>query len=402
MKILFLTHRVPYPPDRGDCIRSFNFIKYLSRKHEIHLMSVCFGEMPKPEIKQALEQFCRTVGIFPIDYKKNMIKSVPYFLTKIPLTVPMFFSKNLKAEVQQRLKYEKFDLIYIFSSSMAPYVMEIENVPKVIDFIDVDSEKWYGYASQSGGIKGWVYRREGKYLRKLESRIEKVCQAGILVSHQEVSLFKSFRPGAKVFSIGNGVELPNFQKERLNNNDNDRIVFVGVMDYLPNVDAVKYFVREIFPRVIKKRPKAEFFVVGKNPTREVRNLESEAANVHVTGYVPDVGKYLSEAKVAVIPLRIARGIQNKILEAMASGVPVVATTAALEGIESNPDHDLLVADNVDDFALKTVSLLEDKELNQRIARNARNLVERKYKWESKVQELENLLTSILENRSLHN
>jgi sugar transferase (PEP-CTERM/EpsH1 system associated) len=365
-------------------------------------MSVCFGEMPKPEIKQALEQFCRTVGIFPIDYKKNMIKSVPYFLTKIPLTVPMFFSKNLKAEVQQRLKYEKFDLIYIFSSSMAPYVMEIENVPKVIDFIDVDSEKWYGYASQSGGIKGWVYRREGKYLRKLESRIEKVCQAGILVSHQEVSLFKSFRPGAKVFSIGNGVELPNFQKERLNNNDNDRIVFVGVMDYLPNVDAVKYFVREIFPRVIKKRPKAEFFVVGKNPTREVRNLESEAANVHVTGYVPDVGKYLSEAKVAVIPLRIARGIQNKILEAMASGVPVVATTAALEGIESNPDHDLLVADNVDDFALKTVSLLEDKELNQRIARNARNLVERKYKWESKVQELENLLTSILENRSLHN
>lgn len=397
MKILFLTHRVPYPPDRGDCIRSFHFIKYLSVRHEIHLMSVCFGRMPESEVIQALRHYCRTVRIFPIRYRANLVKSLAYFLTKIPLTVPMFFSKDLKLELQQRLKYERFDLIYIFSSSMAPYIMDVDNVPKVIDFIDVDSEKWYGYASQSGGIKRWVYRREGKYLRELESRIEDVCRAGILVSNQEVSLFKAFRPGAKVFSIGNGVELPNFQKEPLNNNDADRIVFVGVMDYLPNVDAVKYFVREIFPHVLKKRPKAEFIVVGKNPTREVRNLELNVANVHVTGYVPDPGKYLSGAKVAVIPLRIARGIQNKILEAMATGVPVVTTSAALKGIEANADHDLLVGDNVGDFALKTISLLEDEVLSQRIARNARNLVEKKYRWETKIQELESLLTKILEN-----
>ena len=397
MRILFLTHRVPYPPDRGDRIRSFNFIKHLSIKHEIDLMSVSFEIFSSAEVKKNLERLCRSVNIFSISYKKNIIKAIPFLFTKIPLTISMFYSDELHVSLRERLRYEKYDLIYIYSSSMAQYVNKVYDTPKVMDFIDVDSEKWNDYAQRAWGIKKWIYKREARFLRNFEISIERHCQASVLVSPAEVSLFKSFAPDAELlYNIPNGVDLPKEQKHIFSGGkENNRIVFVGVMDYFPNIDAVKWFAREIFPYILKKKPEAEFFIVGKNPSREVKELTKEINNIHVTGYVSDIMEYLTKAKVAVIPLKIARGIQNKVLEAMAAGVPVVATSAAIEGIDVVIGHNILVADNAKDFSSNILELMENNKLSQKIATNAVNLIKEKYAWESKVQDLEELMTKVV-------
>ena len=398
MRILFLTHRVPYPPDRGDCIRSFNFIKHLSKRHEIDLMSVSFEKNPSTEVKKNLEKFCRNVNIFPINYKKNIIKAIPFLFTKIPLTIPIFHSGDLLASLKKSLSHNKYDLIYIYSSSMAQYVDKVYNIPKIMDFIDVDSEKWNDYAQRAWGIKRWIYNREAKHLRDYEKIIERSCQASVLVSPAEVSLFKSFVPDAKAYNIPNGVDLPKAREHIFSSSkENNRIVFVGVMDYFPNIDAVKWFVNEIFLHILKKKPGAEFLIVGKNPSLEVTELRKETNNIHITGYVPDIMEYLAKAKVVAIPLRIARGIQNKVLEAMAAGIPVVATSAAVEGIDVVPGHNILVADNAKDFSSNILELMENNELSQKIATNAVNLIKEKYAWESKVQDLENLMSRVVRN-----
>jgi sugar transferase (PEP-CTERM/EpsH1 system associated) len=400
MKILFLTHRVPYPPDRGDRIRSFNFIKYLSERHEIHLISICFDEVPDEIVIREMKKYCKTVEIFPVKYKRNLLKSAFYLFTKIPLTIPMFYSKGLFQTLKKRCETEAFDLIYMFSSSIAPYTLNIQNIPKIMDFIDVDSEKWLDYAKKSWFIKKWIYSREAHCLRRFEVEIERACQASILVSSREVSIFKQFSPHAKIFAIGNGVEIQEFGKVISLNGKNNSIVFVGVMNYMPNADAVKYFAQKIFPKILSKKPGTHFYIVGKNPTKDIKRLSDEIKNVHVTGFVDNVKEYLRNAKVAVIPLRIARGIQNKVLEAMATGVPVVATKAAMEGIDAQPGKEYLLADNEDDFALKTIKLLEDRDLNQKIAQNAYHLVKEKYTWGKKVNDLEELMYRVVTKNSI--
>lgn len=360
-------------------------------------MSLCFGKMPGPDVKRNLEKFCRTVGIYQLNYRTNLIRSAPYLLTGTPLTTPMFYSGAMKKALQKKVLGEDFDLIYIFSSSMAPYALDIEAVPKIMDFIDVDSEKWRDYAGRSKGARRWIYSREARCLRRYEREIEAACRASVLTTSDEVSLFKSFSPEARVFSVGNGVDLKaNVDAEIAVRKE--KMVFVGVMDYTPNIDAVTWFARDIFPRILRERPDAEFFIVGKNPGREINILAAEIRGVHVTGHVDNVRSFVASSRVVVAPLRIARGIQNKVLEAMAAGVPVVATTPAVKGIEAKAGVDFLLADDSRQFAGNVLRLLDDEALNRKISSNARKLVEEKYDWKSKVAELERVIESIVRGK----
>ena len=391
MKILFLTHRYPYPPESGDRIRSFHFIKHLSARHEIHLMSICFGKAPDKEELRPLENFCRTVEVFPVNYWKNIMRCAPFIFSDVPLTVQLFFSKELNRRLKERLERERFDLIYIYSSQMATAVMEARGTAKVMDFIDVDSEKWQEYADRSGHLKKWVYAREARCLRRFELDVERRCRASVLVSENEAALFRRLAPDAKIHAIGNGVDTDPHGSGAPANNDKDSIIFTGVMDYFPNVDGVQWFANEILPLVARKRPEAEFIIIGKNPAPAVRKLAGKSARVKVTGYVPDIKKYLSSAAVAVAPLRIARGIQNKVLEAMAAGVPVVATTPASEGIDARPGADLLIADDAREFSSHVIRLLEDAEFRAQLANSALERVREHYSWDSMAKKMEALM-----------
>lgn len=389
MKILFLAHRVPFPPDKGDRIRSYNIIKFLARSHSILLMATTH-EPVHPNAHAALSRYCSEVDIFKINYNLRKLQSCFYLFTKRPLTLPAFYSRKFRSAVRDRLRTTEFDLIYVYSSQMAQYVLDIHSVPKLMDFIDVDSQKWLDYAAQSRQPMKAIYYREGVTLRSFEKRVALSCNQNLFAAQREATLFKQIAPETASMVVPNGVDLNSGPGNSYRQN---KIVFVGAMDYFPNVDAMLYFTCEILPLVQKSVPDVQLFIVGANPSRQIKAL-AQKNNVVVTSYVDEVAPYLCDAAASVVPLRIARGVQHKVLEAMAHGVPVITTTAALNGIEANPGSDILVADDPHSFAEKTVAVLKDRKLRHMLAANALALIQAKYSWEMRLKPLEESITQI--------
>lgn len=389
MKILFLTHRVPFPPDRGDRIRSYNIIKFLAQHHAISLMAVSH-EPVRRKSYEVLQQYCDSVEIVKINSKVNTLRSGLHLFTKDPLTLPAFYSRRFRNAVQVKLQKKEFDLIYIYSSSMAQYVLDAGPILKLMDFIDVDSQKWFDYAARARQPMKAVYYREGIRLRSFEKKVAALCDQNLFTSESELKIFREFAPDARAMTLPNGVDLTREPTRAYRPN---KLVFVGSMDYFPNVDAMLYFTGEILPLIRKEVPDVELFIVGRNPSSQVKALE-RLKNVTVTGDVDEVGSYLQDAAASVIPLRIARGIQNKILEAMAHGVPVITTDAALNGIMAKPGRDLLTADDTHDFAQKVVAVLKDRCMRNHLATDALRLVQQDYRWETRLQKLEESIASI--------
>jgi sugar transferase (PEP-CTERM/EpsH1 system associated) len=258
-----------------------------------------------------------------------------------------------------------------------------------MDFIDVDSQKWLDYAATSRPLMKMAYRREANRLRAFEKKVASLCNLSVFAAEREAALFREIAPLSLIKVVQNGVDTEGYGADAYRKN---KIVFVGAMDYLPNIDAMLYFTRKIFPLIQGDIPDIELFIIGSNPSPKIKTLE-RLRNVRVTGYVKDVKPYLSDAAASVVPLRIARGVQNKILEAMAHGVPVIATTAALDGIEARPGTDVLVGDDPQSFAKSTVAVLKNRHLRQRLAANAMALVRKKYAWESRLTVLEDSIRS---------
>jgi sugar transferase (PEP-CTERM/EpsH1 system associated) len=389
MRILFLTHRVPFPPDKGDRIRSYNIIKWLARHHSISLMSVSH-EPAHPKSYEVLREYCDSVEVVKINSKLSSLRSGLCLLTKNPLTLSAFYSQRFQKAVRRTLEKTKFDLIYIYSSSMAQYVLDATPIPKLMDFIDVDSQKWFDYAKQARGPMRAIYYREGISLRAYERLVAAQCTHNLVTSKTELKLFKTVIPNAPVMAVPNGVEMP---KEPLRSYRPNKLVFVGAMDYFPNVDAMLYFTGEIFPLIRKEIADVQLYIVGRNPPSRIRDL-GKLKNVTVTGRVQEIGPFLNDAAASIVPLRIARGMQNKILEAMAHGVPVIATTIALEGIEARPGTELLLGDNARAFADMTIAVLRDKALRQSISSSAYSLVQNKYDWEQNIRGVIHLISRL--------
>jgi len=388
MNILFLTHRVPFPLDKGDRIRSYNIIKFLANYHSISLMSVAHESTPADSYEN-LRKFCATVQVFQINSQMSKLKSFFHLFSQNALTLPAFYSKRFHRAVKEKLQREAFDLVYIFSSPMAQYAMG-ERIPKIMDFIDVDSQKWLDYAARFSQPMKSVYYREGIRLRLFEKMVAGACDRSIFASERELNIFKDIVPDARMLAVPNGTDI---HRQATRPYRKNKLVFVGSMDYLPNIDAMTYFTREVLPLIRKEVPTVELMIVGRNPSRQMRLL-GRLKSVTVTGAVDKIEPYLSDAAVSVIPLRIARGIQNKILEAMAHGVPVVTTTAALEGIEALPESEVLIGDDPRTFAEATVRLLKNKSMRQMLAENARALVAEKYDWKENLQPLNELITEL--------
>jgi len=391
MNILFLTHRVPYPPDKGDRIRSYHLIRHLARNHRLHLACLAWSR-EEAAAADGLRELCASMEVIRRSEGWAKWSSLTGLVTGRPLTVPYFRSRELQRSVRRLCRDRSIDLVLVFSSGMAQFADRLSGIPRIIDFADVDSDKWMQYARRTAFPRSLIYALEGRRLRKYEKAAAERFDSCLVISRAEADLLRSFCPHCSLKVVSNGVDLEYFHPQDPSP-DSLELVFVGVMDYHANVDGVLFFCRDILPLIRRRIPGATFTVVGGRPTPSVRRL-ARLDGVSVAGYVRDVRPYLSRAAVCVVPLRIARGVQNKILEAMACGRPVVTTSRALEGIEARAGRDLLVADEAGSFADLTVELLQDEKLRERIGRQARVLVEDRYRWERCLRPMDEVIEEV--------
>jgi len=393
MKILFLAQRVPYPPNKGDKLRSFNEIKYLSRNHQISLVCLTDSEA-ELQHRQQLMDYCESVDIVFNPPIKARLNSLLALFSSRPLTLAHFHSAVLQKIVTAKLQNEQFDLIFVYCSSMAQYVKDVRGVPRVIDYVDVDSEKWYQYSLYARFPMSAVYRIESRRMKVCEREIAAAFQHGFLVSDKEADDFRRLvSPTALLTPIPNGVDLEAFQPST-EPYEQYSIVFTGAMDYFANVDAVTWFIIEILPLIRRKIQHVKLYVVGSNPTDELKALADKHPNVIITGFVDRVQPSVQRSAVCVAPMRIARGVQNKILEAMAMGVPVVTTSLGFEGIMAKSGSDIVVANEPERFAEQVVRIMQISDIRAELSRRGRQVVEMHYRWETNLGKLEDKLVAI--------
>lgn len=388
-KLLYLVHRIPFPPNKGDKIRSFNFLKALAEKYEIYLGTFIDDRSDKQYV-EALNPYCKQS--FYVDLQPNFakLKSMVGLLTGEALSLPYYRNAALQEWVDRIIAEQGIERVLIFSSPMAQYVQDCPKLHFVADFVDVDSDKWRQYAVSKSWPASWIYRREAEKLRLFETHIAQQADATIFVSEKEAELFKSFVPASadKIGFVNNGVDIdffdPGLSYASPFPNDIKRIVFTGAMDYWANVDAVVWFVQQVFPLVKQQCKDARFYIVGSKPTASVLQLAEADEAVIVTGRVDDVRSYVAHADVVVAPLRIARGIQNKVLEAMAMAKPVVVTSAAMEGIGGNAQIRVAIEDDPRRFAEQVLEFLQKP--FQQFLEN-RHYVQAEFSWQHSGRDL---------------
>jgi sugar transferase (PEP-CTERM/EpsH1 system associated) len=399
-RILFLTHRFPAPPNRGDRIRAFHVIEHLRRSHDVFLGALAGPGEGEPDLNWAShlpEHFCARQS--NID---RLGRTGLALLSGSPLSVGHFANDALRTWVAKTIARSKPDLVYVFSSAMGQYIDPRLELPLIVDFVDVDAEKWRHLAEKASPPLSWLYALEARRLRDFDRRLADRAGACLLISEDEKRLFDTVfqRSAAKSRVFSNGVDAKYFCPSNEDASLNaEEIVFVGVMDYAPNVDAVTWFAREIFPRIVKTEPAARFRIVGAKPARAVLDLASDKINV--TGAVEDVRPYLEQAKVVVAPLRVARGIQNKVLEAMAMSRPVVATPQTLEGIQAVDGQHVVVAADSDAFAAAVSRLLRSNQLGE-IGSAARAFVLEHHDWSANLRPLDRVIERLLSPDARHN
>jgi len=360
--LLFLCHRIPYPPNKGDKIRSFHLLRALSARYHVHLGA--FVDDPDDRrYEQDVAQYCQSCRLLPLSGAVGRLRSLSGFLTGEALSLPYYRDRRMRRWVEEVWERCPVSRIVVFSSAMAQYATDrrFGSARRVIDFVDVDSDKWRQYAAAKPARSAWVFRREGKRLEAYDKAVARQFDVSLFVSREEAALFRGLLDDdrVRVEHMLNGVDTAYFSlnpsRESPFPQGRRAIVFTGAMDYWANVDAVSWFCREVLPTIRGRVPDAVFYIVGIRPTDAVRRLAGEG--VVVTGAVPDVRPYLQHADAVVAPMQIARGIQNKVLEALSMERPVVVTTKGLEGIGAVDGEQLLVADQPVEFADKLRAIL---------------------------------------------
>jgi sugar transferase (PEP-CTERM/EpsH1 system associated) len=395
-QILFLVHRIPYPPNKGDKIRSYHILKYLSNKYRVHLAAFIDNSEDWQYVDH-VKKLCENTHFFKLNSSTAKMRSLFGLMTNDALTLFYYRDNKLKIWINHLLKTHEISTVLVFSSAMAQYIrgLQCKTSRRVIDFVDIDSDKWMQYSESLGWPWNWIYKREGNKLSKEELRIAEEFDASILVSEKETDILKKRAPKVKdkIFTIRNGVNTSFFNPYHKFDNpygvNKKVLLFTGAMDYWANVDAVSWFVKEIFPLIRGKVPESYFYIVGRKPTKTVKDL-SKLSGVYVTGSVNDVRPYIAYADIVVAPLRIACGIQNKVLEAMAMNKPILATSKAFEGIEGCKQIEEWVSDNPNQIATNAILWLQQRS-NFDLGIKARQCVIRNYDWGKCLKRLENIL-----------
>ncbi|MCE9523188.1 MAG: TIGR03087 family PEP-CTERM/XrtA system glycosyltransferase [Alphaproteobacteria bacterium] len=394
VKVLFLAHRYPFPPNKGDKIRAFHIAEHLRKSHEVSLGFVMTPGDSEPDMEWAQKNFASSYcgRVSALD---RLFRAGTGFLTGTPLSVATFRHAGLKRWVTQHIAEQCPAFIYVFSSAMAQYVPRVlpAGTKVILDFVDVDSEKWRQYAQTQSLARRWFFGTEAQRLLKFDRGEAARAQASIFVSADERRIFDRLSPetASRHVDIANGVDVEFFNPASVPANETagKRIVFVGMMDYWPNIDAVTWFAKDILPLIRAKHEDARFQIVGAKPVAAVSALSS-LEGVEVTGAVPDVRPYVANAAVVVAPLRIARGIQNKVLEGMAMARPLVTTPGALEGINAMNGRDLLVGETPGELAEAVMSVLDGRALAG-LGAAARAFVVNNFEWKAHLRKLDDLM-----------
>lgn len=402
--LLFLCQRIPYPPNKGEKIRAFRILDHLSRDYRIHLG--CFIDDPADWAhRESLAPLCATAHFAGLDPTRAKLRCLTGLVRGQPLSLPYFRDAGLAAWTADVLDKVRPDVAFVYSSAMAQYLLAGDTVrpprPRrvVMDFVDVDSDKWRQYAPTQSWPFSAIYRREAETLLRFDRAVAAAADAGLFVSEPESALFRGLAPESapKIHTVANGIDAAFFDPGAALGDvamPAPALVFTGTMDYWPNVDAVVWFAEAILPRIRAVHGQAGFVIVGANPAPKVAEL-ARLDGVTVTGRVDDVRPYIAGAAVSVAPVRIARGIQNKVLEAMAMARPVVTTAQALEGIDAAPGRDLVLAPEGDDaaaaFADAVLGLLAEPDRAARTGQAARDRVVADYSWPAKLAVLDRLL-----------
>lgn len=386
LKILFLSQRVPYPPNRGDKITTWRLVERMKRNHDVRVIAFAHDEGDE---KAARELEAKGIPTTTIPYRDlwKKLGALPNLLSKAPLTLGVYGSRALQAAVDREIA--SCDMAYAYSSSMGAFLERHASKPRVMHFGELDSDKWRQYGERTRFPMSWVYRRECRTLLAFESRIARAFAENVLCTPLEQAIFAARIPGAHSTVLRNGVDLQYFSPAK-NAPEHGHLVFTGVMNYFPNSDGCVWFANEILPLVRREFGTARFTIVGSQPTAEVLGL-ARLPGVSVTGFVNDTRERLSRAAISVAPLRIARGIQNKVLEAMAMGLPVVGTTCATQGVEGVADRDYLVRDDAASFAEAVCGLLREPGRARELGVRARRFVEDHYDWEVVFRPLDEIL-----------
>jgi sugar transferase (PEP-CTERM/EpsH1 system associated) len=396
MNLLYLVHRIPYPPNKGDKLRSYHILKHLAARHRVFLGT--FVDEPDDLRHVAtLRSLCADLRVVQLDRRLARLRSVSGFAANEPLSVAYYRNAALTKWVDKTLRDEAIDACVVFSSAMAQYVSGA-TTPRVvlIDFVDVDSAKWAQYAGSRCWPLSWVYRREGLRLLDFERGVADRATRAFFVTDAEADLFRKLAPecAGRVETICNGVDTEHFSPSAARTSPfaagTIPVVFTGAMDYWPNVDGVRWFAAEVLPRVRKSHPGVHFTIVGMRPTAAVKALA--CADVTVTGTVPDVRPYLQHAAIVVAPLRVARGVQNKILEAMAMARPVIATDACVDGLDAVSGRDFLAAKDASAMVAAIDALLTNAPAACAMGRAARERIVARYVWDAQLSLLEKALS----------
>lgn len=399
--LLFLSQRIPFPPTKGDKIRSYHFLRHLSTTHRVHLG--CFVDDPADwahveELRGMVAELCA----LPLARRAATLRSLSGFLSGSALSLPYFHDRRMARWVRRVIREHAPSTAFIFSSPMAQYLVAGVRPDRVVmDFVDVDSQKWRQYAERRSGLSRWLYRRESRTLLAFERRVAESADASLFVTGPERDLFASLAPEStdRVHAIGNGIDSSYFSPDTAFpdpfTGGPPTLVFTGAMDYWPNIEAVQWFAREVLPHLQVER-EVGFCIVGAKPAAGVDALRA-LPGVTVTGRVADVRPYLAHAAIVVAPILTAQGIQNKVLEGMAMARPVVVSPQAAEGIEAQDAGHFLIARDAGSFAASVARLLADPTAAAAMGRAARQFAVDRFDWLSRFRELDRLIGDEIAN-----
>ncbi|WP_372739343.1 TIGR03087 family PEP-CTERM/XrtA system glycosyltransferase [Neptunomonas sp.] len=395
--LLLLCHRIPYPPNKGDKIRAYHLLKFLTKHYRVCLGAFVDDPLDWKYVPD-LEGICEETFFVKLNPLKAKLKCMKGFVTGDALSVPYYQSNKLQKWVRSTIKTHKIEKAMIVSSVMAQFLADknLNLSKKIIDIVDIDSDKWQQYSAKKSWPMSWVYRREARTLLAYEKQAVEAFDASLFVSSAEADMFKTKISASqdKIGYYNNGVDSQYFSPfENYSNPFASAIiplVFTGAMDYWPNIDAVSWFVKEVFPRLRKTHPAIHFYIVGSNPNEEVLKL-ALTEGVIVTGRVEDIRPYLHFACASVAPMRIARGIQNKVLEAMAMEKTVIVSVMGLEGINAENGLEVVVANTVDEYIKAVNEVLNNSFDNMGAA--ARQRVKNDFNWAESLPTVMDLLES---------